>query len=399
MIIPKKIKKVLSLSMAIAMCFSVSSRADNNLYESHNISVFKNENVDLKTAFKNIADILKNNKMLINKSVSTSEVGEKEAEVLFFDKDNNTHTEKVRVNVLDTITDINKITENNIKKLTVKKGEKVDFKKAIIGVEGNFTVDSKEEINTDLLGEKYISCVISLGETKKDIKIPISIIDETKEVKTKILLVQKNTLYDIRKAFIDLSDDVIVKEDKKPIDTSQEGERTIDVTMFYKDGTIMRKKVVINVVTDIKPTTKAEFKTFKPSSINVTQGVQNDISKKIPNMPKDVSVKMLNDYPDKKGVHQVELEFEHEGEKKVEKVTVNVNKSMASEYTPNIKPISIVSGEQLNVLKAITNMPDNVKITYDKSVDTTSVGIKKIGITVHFKDGSSKKIKIPIVIE
>ena len=194
-------------------------------------------------------------------------------------------------------------------------------------------------------------------------------------------------------------------EFKEKPDTKTAG--TIDVTIIvkYSDGSIDEVKSTIIVQKQaaiITPIPEVE-------AIDeiVEFGKIYDLTDNIKNLPEKATVEDITEkgtiYTKTSGnyIGKVKVTFEN-GEARIVRVKVVVNKSLAEVNEPVGKEIKILEGETIDAEKLIDNLqnlPANTTFEFKEKPDTKTAGTIDVTIIVKYSDGSIDEVKSTIIVQ
>lgn len=394
-----------SLCGLIFSC-TASFATNESAYSTHSIKAYVGDTVDLKYALDDIKNIDKNSKIYVTKPVSTKKEGKYVGEILIQDFNNHQTVKKIDVEVLNKISeDAKYIPKSNIRVLSIRKGSlenEINFNNLVAGLPENSKIMPKNKYDFSNMSLNKIQCEVILPKAKFDMDFDIKIIEpmsETIKLEKKIILAKLNSSVSPEKAFINLPDKSIVKFVKTPY-TGREGFQKNDVEILFADNSKLTTQVNVNVVKNIKNSTKDDFHNFKPmSNISINDSQKIDLRKEIKNLPEDFNVSLIDDIRYEEGSYKTKIQIEFEGITKEEYININVKKSLAKSYVCPIKNIKIKEGDNFFISNYDFNLKSGSEISLINTIDTSISSIQEAKFEICFKDGSKKIFNIPVIVQ
>ena len=197
-------------------------------------------------------------------------------------------------------------------------------------------------------------------------------------------------------------------EIKKPVDTKEPGQKTGIITVKFKDSSKKDVEITVNVE---KKLSQADKFVPEVKKVEVRKGDPVDITKAITNLPEGATVKVKTSVDTKEPgqkTGEVTVEFKDKSTKDV-KIPVTVK-----DWTEIgvITPVPEISEENIekevvkvngivNLLDNIKGLPEDAKVedVTSPKIDTSVAKETEGRVKVTFKDGSSRVVTIPVLIE
>ncbi|MBL7576435.1 Rib/alpha/Esp surface antigen repeat-containing protein [Peptoniphilus asaccharolyticus DSM 20463] len=197
-------------------------------------------------------------------------------------------------------------------------------------------------------------------------------------------------------------------EIKKPVDTKEPGQKTGIITVKFKDSSKKDVEITVNVE---KKLSQADKFIPEVKKVEVRKGDPVDITKAITNLPEGATVKVKTPVDTKEPgqkTGEVTVEFKDKSTKDVKiPVTVKDWNEMGV-----ITPVPEISEENIekevvkvngivNLLDNIKGLPEDAKVedVTSPKIDTSVAKETEGRVKVTFKDGSSRVVTIPVLIE
>lgn len=344
-------------------------------------------------------------------------------------KQSGEHTGKVRITFTDKSTKEVEIpvevkksdSENFIPKVNpeeVIKGQPLNLLDNIENLPTGATVKdiTNPAIDTNKAGSYTGKVEITFSDgSKKQVEIPVKVVVTAGMIVPVPEIVKENILPEVvgwGKA-IDLTDNIknlpegaTIKDITSPaINTKQAGTYTAKAEVTFKDGS---KRVVDIPVT----VNQSEAEGFTPKVLpeKVVKGNKIDLTDNIENLPngatiKDITSPAIDTNDTKTQIATVEITFA-DGSKKEAKIPVVVVLT-AGTITPiptidkeNILPEIVDWGKAIDLTDNIKNLPEGAKVVdiTDPAINTKQSGEHIGKVEVEFKDGSKRKVEIPVIV-
>ena len=204
-------------------------------------------------------------------------------------------------------------------------------------------------------------------------------------------------------AITNLPEDATVEEKEKP-DTSKPGETTGKVEITFPDGSTKEVEIPVKVVKDAGIITPVpEINKADIEKEVVAWGKTIDLTDNIKNLPEgatvaDITDPAINTKESGDYTGRVEVTFKDGSKRRVD-VPVEVQKSEAENFTPEVKEIDVKEGEDPNYDDAITNLPEDATVEEKEKPDTSKPGETTGKVEITFPDGSTKEVEIPVKVE
>ncbi|WP_431462937.1 Rib/alpha-like domain-containing protein [Lactobacillus crispatus] len=406
----------------------VNSAADNNTPKAVKDPVKTNENTPLtdgqaKDAIANNSELPDGTTYTWSKQPDTTQPGDKTGEVTVHYKDGSSETVTVPVYV-------NSAADNNTPKAVkdpVKTNENTPLtdgqaKDAIANnselPDGTTYTWSKQPDTTqpgDKTGEVTVHYKDGSSET---VTVPVyvnSAADNNtpKAVKDPVKTNENTPLTDgqAKDAIAnnsELPDGTTYTWSKQP-DTTQPGDKTGEVTVHYKDGSSETVTVPVYVNSAADNNTPKAVKDPVKTNENtpLTDGQAKDAIANNSELP-DGTTYTWSKQPDttQPGDKTGEVTVHYkDGSSETVTVPVYVN-SAADNNTPKAvkDPVKtnentpLTDGQAKDAIANNSELPDGTTYTWSKQPDTTQPGDKTGEVTVHYKDGSSETVTVPVYV-
>ena len=94
----------------------------------------------------------------------------------------------------------------------------------------------------------------------------------------------------------------------------------------------------------------------------------------------------------------ITIKFSDNSSKDID-ITVKVTSLEADDFQAEIKEIIARKGDNIDISKSITNIPDGASVKVTQGVDTSEAGKKTGKVEITFKDSSKKEVEIPVTIK
>ncbi|WBW49325.1 Rib/alpha-like domain-containing protein [Peptoniphilus equinus] len=214
--------------------------------------------------------------------------------------------------------------------------------------------------------------------------------------------VRKGDSVDIVKAITNVPEDAQA-EVKTAVDTETPGEKTGVVTITFADTSTKDINVTITVtdwtaMEEIVPIQPIDEKDIVKEEIKV--GGTIDLTDNIKNLPEtaqvnDVTSPSIDTSKSQETTGTVKITYEN-GSSIIVTVPVSVINLEADTFTPQLTPISVRKGDGVDIIKAITNVPEDAQAEVKTTVDTETPGEKTGVVTITFSDTSTKDINVTV---
>lgn len=195
-------------------------------------------------------------------------------------------------------------------------------------------------------------------------------------------------------------EDLIKNKDQLPINTkytlnnqpdlSNYGEKEIEIKVSYPDASFEIVKAKLNVLSDAE-TTKVEVKNIKVllgEAIDPLLAIVN--FNQLPTNTKAVWLNNIDSSIPGVVVGMLELTFA-DGSKLVKDINISINKNQAMLNSIKTKKLTLLKDELIEATDFILNLndlPKDIKVAWEKEVDTKNIGENQAQLKVLYSDNS-----------